>query len=66
MLFKKGPLGLVVWHRTDSQKGIAGVACDQAFSGFTGVVSRDPSRVPDLVGYGLQVVRNTYQSIDTR
>ena len=25
----------------------------QAFSGWTGVVSRDPYRIPDLVGYGL-------------
>lgn len=29
------------------------------------MVSRDPRRSPDLVGYGLQVVRNTYQRENT-
>lgn len=51
-------------RRTDSLKGKTGVACDQAFSGPTGLVSRDRftgslSVSPD--GYGPRVVGNTYQ-----
>lgn len=45
--------GSVGLRRTDPNRGRTGVACNQVFSGWTGVVSRDPCRVSDLGGYGL-------------
>ena len=50
---RKAHSGSVGLRRTDPQQGRTGVACIQAFSGWTGVVSRDPCRISDLAGYGL-------------
>lgn len=58
--------GPVVWHWTDSQKGAPVLPVIRHFQVERELCPKTHAGFPDLVGYGLQVVRNTYQSIDTR
>lgn len=52
--------GSVVLHRIDSQKGAPVLPVIRHFQVWRELCPETHAGFPDLVGYGLQVVRNTY------